>query len=114
MEKTQKKSFCALIVTQFFGAYNDNFLKTLVTLLVVAWVDDTSRRNSLVSASVAIFVAPFLIFSMIAGRMSDRIGKPSVIRATKFWEFIVIAAAIAALLFESIPWMMAMLFLLSM
>ena len=85
-----------------------------MTLLVVAWVDDTSRRNSLVSASGAIFVAPFLIFSMIAGRVSDRVGKPGVIRATKFWELIVIAAAIASLLFESIPWMMATLFLLSM
>jgi len=67
-----------------------------------------------VSASGAIFVAPFLIFSMIAGRVSDRVGKPGVIRATKFWELIVIAAAIASLLFESIPWMMATLFLLSM
>ena len=38
MEKAQKKSFWALIVTQFFGAFNDNVLKTLVTLLVVAWV----------------------------------------------------------------------------
>ena len=114
MEKAQKKSFWALIVTQFFGAFNDNVLKTLVTLLVVAWVDNLHRRNSLVSISGAVFVAPFLIFSMIAGRVSDRIGKPSAIRATKFWELLVIAAAIASLLNESIPWMMVTLFLLSM
>jgi len=114
MEKTQKKSFWALIVTQFFGAFNDNVLKTLVTLLIVAWVDNLHRRNSLVSASGAVFVAPFLIFSMIAGRVSDRMGKPHVIRATKFWELLVIAAAIASLLYESIPWMMVMLFMLSM
>ena len=101
-------------MTQFFGAFNDNVLKTLVTLLVVAWVENLSRRNSFVSASGAVFVAPFLIFSMIAGRVSDRIGKPRVIVATKFWEFLVIAAAIASLLNESIPWMMVTLFLLSM
>jgi MFS family permease len=114
MEKVQKKSFWALIVTQFFGAFNDNVLKTLVTLLVVAWVDNLHQRNSLVSISGAVFVAPFLIFSMIAGRVSDRLGKPYVIRATKFWELLVIAAAIASLLTESIPWMMVTLFLLSM
>ena len=114
MEKTQKKSFWALIVTQFFGAFNDNVLKTLVTLLIVAWVESLHRRNSLVSASGAVFVAPFLIFSMIAGRVSDRMGKPHVIRATKFWELLVIAAAIASLLYESIPWMMVTLFMLSM
>src|SRR5450755_1123133 len=114
MENKQKKSIWALIVTQFFGAFNDNVLKTLVTLLVVAWVEDISHRNSLVSASGAIFVAPFLIFSMAAGRVSDRLGKPAVIRATRFWELVVIAAAIASLLNESIPWMMVTLFLLSM
>src|SRR5689334_8686805 len=114
MKTTKKKSFCALIVTKFFGAFNDNVLKTLVTLLVVAWVENLHRRNSLVSISGAVFVAPFLIFSMIAGRVSDRLGKPSVIRATKFWELLVIAAAIASLLTESIPWMMVTLFLLSM
>ncbi len=114
MTGTNKKSFWALIVTQFFGAFNDNVLKTLVTLLVVAWVENLRQRNSLVSASGAIFVAPFLIFSMIAGRVSDRIGKPAVIRATKFWEFVVIAAAIASLLSESVQWMMVTLFLLSM
>src|SRR4029077_11251066 len=105
VEKAQKRSFWALIVTQFFGAFNDNVLKTLVTLLIVAWVANLHRRNSLVSVSGAIFVAPFLIFSMIAGRVSDRIGKPAVIVGTKFWELLVIAAAIASLLFESIPWM---------
>ncbi len=114
MTKTHKKSFWALIITQFFGAFNDNVLKTLVTLLVVAWVDNLNRRNSLVSASGAVFVAPFLIFSMIAGRVSDRLGKPRVIVGTKFWEFLVIAAAIVSLLNESIPWMMITLFLLSM
>src|SRR5579864_211494 len=114
MDKTEKKSFWALIITQFFGAFNDNVLKTLVTLLIVAWVDNLHRRNTLVSASGAVFVAPFLIFSMIAGRVSDRIGKPAVIRGTKFWELFVIGAAIAALLGESIQWMMVTLFMLSM
>src|SRR5260221_6640469 len=106
MTKTNKNSFWAFIVTQFLGAFNDNVLKTLVTLLVVAWVDNLHRRNSLVSMSGVVFVAPFLIFSMIAGRVADRIGKPKVIVATKFWELVVIAAAIISLLNESIQFMM--------
>jgi acyl-[acyl-carrier-protein]-phospholipid O-acyltransferase/long-chain-fatty-acid--[acyl-carrier-protein] ligase len=114
MKMPERRSFWALIVTQFFGAFNDNVLKTLVTLLVVAWVANLNHRNSLVSASGAVFVAPFLIFSMIAGRVSDRVGKPRVIVSTKFWEFLVIAAAIFSLLGGSIQWMMVTLFLLSM
>jgi acyl-[acyl-carrier-protein]-phospholipid O-acyltransferase / long-chain-fatty-acid--[acyl-carrier-protein] ligase len=113
MKPENKRSFWALIVTQFFGAFNDNVLKVLVTLLLVLWVSDTQARNSLVSFSGAVFVAPFLLFSMIAGRLADRVAKPRVAVATKFWELIVIAVAILGLLNKSIPVLMGALFLLS-
>lgn len=113
MRSLQKKSFWALIVTQFFGAFNDNLLKVLVALLIVEWVEVPSTRNALVDLSGAVFVAPFLIFSMIAGRLSDRVGKSNVMVATKFWELLVISVAIFSLWAKSIPLMMGALFLLS-
>jgi len=58
MNRTQKKSFWALMVTQFFGAFNDNVLKVLVTLLIVQWVSDDSLRDQLVDLSGVVFVAP--------------------------------------------------------
>jgi len=36
MGTSQKKSFWALMVAQFFGAFNDNVFKVLVTLLIVS------------------------------------------------------------------------------
>ena len=102
------------MVTQFFGAFNDNLLKVLVSLLIVEWVSDPGRRASLVDFSGAIFVAPFLIFSMIAGRLADRNSKSYIIVATKFWELLVISVAIVSLWAQHIPWMMISLFLLSM
>jgi acyl-[acyl-carrier-protein]-phospholipid O-acyltransferase/long-chain-fatty-acid--[acyl-carrier-protein] ligase len=102
------------MVTQFFGAYNDNVLKVLVTLLIIQWVSDVSMQEQLVTLSGAVFVAPFLIFSMIAGRIADRVGKPRVIVATKFWELLVVAAAAWSLWAKSIPFMMCALFVLSM
>lgn len=102
------------MVTQFFGAFNDNVLKVLVALLIVQWVDDSVVRNNLVDLSGAVFVAPFLIFSMVAGRVADRVGKPRVIVATKFWELLVVTVAVFSLWAKSIPAMMVALFLLSM
>jgi len=102
------------MVTQFLGAFNDNVYKTLVTLLILQWVVDSSRAKQLVDLSGAIFVAPFLLFSMAAGRIADRTGKPQVIVATKYWELVVVAAATLSLWSRSIPFMITTLFLLSM
>src|SRR5258708_15467654 len=114
MNRGQKKSFWALMGTQFFGAFNDNVLKVLVTLLIVQWVVDRSMREQLVDLSGVVFVAPFLLFSMVAGRIADRVGKPRVIIATKYWELVVVSAAALSLWMKSIVFMMGALFLLSM
>lgn len=113
MTSDKKKSFRALMVTQFFGAFNDNILKVLATLLVVQWVADEAARNSLVSLAMAIFVAPFILFSLVAGRVADRMPKPRVIVATKIWELLVVAIAIAGLLLKSLPLILIALFLIS-
>jgi len=114
MQTPEKKSFWALIVTQFFSAFNDNLLKTLVQLLIVNWVVSAHRRNQLTDLSGVIFVAPFLLFSMTAGRLSDRLPKPKVIVGVQVWQLLVVAVATVSLLKASISAMMLSLFLLSM
>lgn len=114
MKAPEKKSFWALMVAQFFSAFNDNVLKTLVTLLIVEWIATERLRNSLVDLSGVVFVAPFLLFSMIAGRISDRMSKSRVVVGVKIWELLVVAVAIYSLTIQSIVWMMIALFLLSM
>lgn len=114
MTGNNKRSFWALIVTQFLGAFNDNVLKVLISLLVVEWVTDPSTRNQLVTMGTAVFAAPFILFSMIAGQVADRYPKPKLIAATKVWELLVIVAATAALWWQSIPLMMVSLFVLSL
>src|SRR4051812_770003 len=112
MTPPQRKSFLALNITQFFGAFNDNVLKTLVQLLILQWMVDPGVARQLVDLSGAVFVAPFLIFSMIAGRISDRVSKPTVIIATKYWELAVVTVAVLSLWSESILFMMTALFML--
>ncbi|HVO32917.1 MAG TPA: MFS transporter, partial [Elusimicrobiota bacterium] len=114
MERIEKRSFWALMVTQFFGAFNDNVLKVLVQLLIVEWVIDPKVRSLLVDLCLAVFVAPFIIFSMLAGRVSDRTGKSRVIVGVQIWQLVVIAVAVASLFAHHIAAMIGSLFLLSM
>ncbi len=114
MDKTQNKSFWALIVTQFSSAFNDNVYKILVSLLVVTWVNDPRQSNQLVAIGTAVFAAPFLMFSMAAGRIADRISKSRIIVATKLWEVGVVLAGIGSLWLHSIPLMMLSLFMLAL
>lgn len=108
-----RRSFWGLIVAQFFGAFNDNLFKLLVSFWIVQWIVDPRRENFLVQMCGAVFVAPFLLFSMVAGRLADRLGKPQVIVYTKWWELGVIAAAMLSIYLQSIPFMMFTLFLLA-
>src|SRR5690242_1380977 len=106
MKKLEKRSFWALMVTQFFGAFNDNVLKVLVSVKIIEWVRNVSIQEQMVALSGAVFVAPFLIFSMIAGRISDRLPKPKVMVRTKYWELIVVTVAVISLWAKSLPWML--------
>jgi MFS family permease len=72
MNKNNKRSFWALIVSQFFGAFNDNVLKILAALLVIKWVEDPIVENNWKTVSMVVVGAPFILFSLVAGRMADK------------------------------------------
>ena len=114
MTPPQKRSFWALMVTQFSGAFNDNVLKFMVLLQIIAIVHNVEHRDQLNDIVGYVFVAPFILFSMIAGRVCDRVSKSRVAVATKFWELLVIAAAAVSLHLQSILGMMGAVFILSM
>lgn len=112
--KNDKKSFWALIATQFFGAFNDNIFKVVVALLVIRWVEDPVVENNWKTVSLLVFGAPFILFSLAAGRMADRWSKAKIMLATKVFEILVVAMAIFAMMSQNIPLMMSGLFLLAL
>lgn len=111
---SKTRSFWSLIVVQFAGAFNDNLLKFIIQFLIVDWIADPARRNALVNVAGAVFVLPFLIFSMVAGRVADRTSKSTVIKWVQVWQLLVVAVASGAILAKSIPAMLLCLFVLSM
>ncbi|CAN7461318.1 acyl-[ACP]--phospholipid O-acyltransferase [Rhizobium sp. LjRoot30] len=104
------RRFAPLFWTQFFAAFNDNFLKNTLVFLILAKMS-ASEAASLVTLAGAIFIAPFLLLSALGGELADRFDKAVVARWLKLGEIAAAVVAVGAIAFHSIEGMMAALFL---
>ncbi len=109
---TASIGFKALMCTQFMGAFNDNFLKTSVLLLIVKEISDPGQESLYMSVAGAMFVVPFLLFSAYAGPLADRISKHLIIRAVKWIEVLIALVALYLFWLGSIFGLMAVIFAL--
>lgn len=81
-----KRGFLSLIVTQFFGAANDNILKGVLTFMVIdgAWQGRLGAGGQGVIGLC--FTLPFIFLSGYAGQFADRYSKRSVSVLVKICE----------------------------
>lgn len=91
---------------QAFAAFNDNFLKTALAVLILYRLHGES---ALVALAGAAFVGPSLFVSGIAGQMADRFDKASVAARVKAFEIAAAGLAVAGFLLQSIPILFAAL-----
>src|SRR5260370_27903669 len=70
-----RRGFWSLIVTQFQGAFSDNALQKLVTVLALSMGLSQELRDKMVPAVGAIFALPFILFSMSCGFFAGRFGQ---------------------------------------
>src|ERR1700754_2352620 len=70
-------SFWGMAATQFLGAFNDNLFKQLILLLATPTAAELLAHTAKARQSTAmnVFAVPFLLFSGVAGYVSDRISK---------------------------------------
>jgi acyl-[acyl-carrier-protein]-phospholipid O-acyltransferase/long-chain-fatty-acid--[acyl-carrier-protein] ligase len=102
-----------LNITQFLGIINDNVFKFVMAFLLI----DTlgfSKASSILSATGAIYVIPFLLFSSSAGILADRFSKQKLLVVMKLAEMILMTLAIFAFASKTIWGCYTLLFLLSM
>ncbi|MEM7068422.1 MAG: acyl-[ACP]--phospholipid O-acyltransferase [Pseudomonadota bacterium] len=105
------RKFAPLFWTQFFSAFNDNFLKnTLVFLILFQLASDSSTAGSLVTLAGAVFMLPFLLFSALGGQLADKLDKGRMAEKLKFVEIGAAILAVIGMFFASIPTMMIALF----
>lgn len=104
-------SFWGINLTQFLGAFNDNLYKELMLLLCVERAGQGGDDRYQAYAG-AIFAAAFILFSGFAGLLSDRNSKRNMIVLCKVAEIFVMLAGMLAFWMNSIPWLLAVLFLM--
>jgi acyl-[acyl-carrier-protein]-phospholipid O-acyltransferase/long-chain-fatty-acid--[acyl-carrier-protein] ligase len=77
------------VATQFFGAFNDNAYKFTIQLILISGLAATTGQGRYLGITVALFTAPFLLFSTYAGYLADRFSKQRVIQFLKILEIVV-------------------------
>ena len=108
------KRFLPLFASQFLGAFNDNILKNALIIYITYIVIDQSSTDPeiMVTLAAGVFVLPFFLFSSTAGQLADKWDKARLISIIKFIEIPMIIGAAFAFLFESMPLLTIMLFLM--
>lgn len=84
LQLLRSRSFSALTISQFLGAFNDNAFKQLVLLLALSsslpWIASSPWIASYGQAlGSAVFALPFVLFSPLTGQLADRFGKRRII-----------------------------------
>lgn len=93
-------SFTYLNITQFLGALNDNIFKLLAVYFLIS-LSSFENSHFILSATGAIFVVPFLLFSSTSGMLADRFSKRNIIVLTKILELLVMTFGVLAFAYES-------------
>ena len=107
------KRFAPFFFTQFFGAFNDNVYKNslmaMITFGVLSSSADLSLMNNL---GALLFILPFFLFSALAGQLSDKYEKSSLIRKIKVLEIVIMGLGAFAFITGATWGLMLLLFLM--
>ena len=99
MVKKIFSSFLSLNTTQFIVTLNDSIFRLIVVYSLIDSLGEEAN-NQILAISAALFVIPFLIFSMPAGQLGDRISKRTIIVWTAWAELIFMVIAYFAILYN--------------
>lgn len=108
-----KKRFLPLFATQFLNAFNDNFFKMAMVILVTFQLLDNEAAEAQFNAIVGgLLMLPFFLFSALAGQLADKKDKTKIIHIIKNAEIIIMIVGAYGIMIESIPVMMIAFFAL--
>jgi acyl-[acyl-carrier-protein]-phospholipid O-acyltransferase/long-chain-fatty-acid--[acyl-carrier-protein] ligase len=110
----RSRKFAPLFATMFLGAFNDNFFKSAMVILITYRLSDKSAVDAriLVTLAAGVFIVPFVLFSALAGQLADKYERSGLVRRIKIAEIAVMSGAVAGFYTESIALLMIVLFLM--
>ncbi|MGE5220002.1 MAG: acyl-[ACP]--phospholipid O-acyltransferase [Chloroflexota bacterium] len=111
IDTLKQPGFFAFFCTQFLGAFNDNFLKIVVSFVAL---NVATTGQSYVELIAFLFMLPSALFSGYAGHLADVYSKRSILVAVKFCEILIMLLALGAFFIGHIESMLAVVFLMGM
>ncbi len=116
------RRFGPMFWTQFSGAFNDNFFKNALVILVVYKVAGAlpadapvvfgMGKDAFAPLASAVFILPFFIFSALGGQLADKYEKSQLIRGIKVAEIGIMVLGGFALSIASVELLVLVLFLM--
>lgn len=98
--------FAGVVITQFLGAFNDNYFKQMLLLKCVEFERVTKELTGtgidLQPLAMVAFALPFILFSGLGGYVSDRFSRQRVIVLCKVGEIVVMSCSLLVLLMGDI------------
>ncbi|VFU07151.1 MFS transporter [Methylocella tundrae] len=105
----RSRRFAPLFWCQFFSAFNDNFVRNMLAMLILFRLGEQGA-GVLVTLAVGVFVLPSLLLSGLGGEMADAQDKGRLARVLKAAEIGVQLVAAAGLWLASLPLLYTALF----
>ncbi len=105
--------FLSFLLCQFLGAFNDNAFKVTIVTFALAAIHDEVEQVRFASMATAVLPIPFLLFSPIAGYVSDRLAKHRALLVTKAPEMLAMLIAIFAFQSGDLTYLLVTFFFLA-
>jgi 1-acyl-sn-glycerol-3-phosphate acyltransferase len=109
-----QRRFLPFFCAQACGAFNDNLLKNVLIILVTYQAARWSalRPELLANIAAALFIAPFVVFSGIAGQLGERFDKTRILKGVKALEIIIMLVAAIGFLQHRVALLLFALFMM--
>src|SRR3954469_3491537 len=101
-ELMAERRFAPLFWCQFLSAFNDNFVRQMLALLILFQFGG-GDAGAKIQLAVALFVLPSIPLSPLGGETRDAHDKAATARKLKFAEIFVQAIAAAGFVLSSLP-----------
>src|SRR4029077_12360249 len=110
----RERRFAPFFVAQALAAFNDNLFKNVLVILATydAATYTTIAPELLTNIAAGLFILPYVLFSGVAGQLSDRYDQTRVLKVVKGTEIVIMAIAAFGFLQHDIWILLGALFLM--
>lgn len=116
-EFAKTRRFAPLFCTQFLGAFNDNFFKTTLFVLISFYglgQNSVLPASQLLNLGALLFVLPYFLFSAVSGQLANRYNKAKLAQFTKVLEIFIMLLAGLGFYVHSASLLLCCLFLMGL